>query len=90
MAIITKEVEVCDICEEETEGFTYYESTVGPFGTVSENKLAIDVCKKCAYIIKNDIPKEMMIERNDDWIKPDMTDKFIKKWKHVVRAEGQI
>lgn len=82
MATIEKEVEICDICGNGTNGFYYWENTTSSFGVVDESRLIIDVCEHCAREIRYEIPRNMMEERYGS----DIADKseileIINKWK---------
>lgn len=85
MSTIKKEVKLCDICDNETNGFYYWENTTDSFGVVDESSLIIDVCEHCAREIRFEIPKNMMEERYGS----DIADKseileIINKWKIKV------
>lgn len=71
MSNLMKEIEICDICNDDTKRFTYYEILNSPFGPIQENTLQIDVCEACAKAMNGNFPKELFNERYDgQWVKP--------------------
>jgi hypothetical protein len=85
MAKVKKEVTVCDICENETKGFNYWEVKRSPFGIISESSLVIDICEDCARIIENNISENMMIKRGENKkVKKEEISSEIKKWKRLI------
>ena len=85
MAKIKKEVAICDICENETDGFRYWENTISSFGVIDESSLIIDICEHCARKIRFDIPKNMMEERyGSDVASEEEILKKIEEWKDLI------
>lgn len=89
MAVVKQEITVCDICEDPTGGFRYWQNITSSFGVIAETSLCIDICESCAKIIQYDIPGNMMDERYSS-SKPteDEINKQIKKWEKIVKKEG--
>lgn len=82
MATVKKEVEICDICGNKTDGFYYWENTTSSFGVIEESRLVIDICEHCAREISYEIPRNMMRERyGSEVVSESEVLEIISKWK---------
>ena len=85
MATVEKEIEICDICGNETDGFYYWENTTSPFGVIGENWLIIDICEHCARKIRFKIPENMMQERyGSETASKKEIEENIRKWRAEI------